>query len=150
MYVREISSRFSRGMSTPEIRATRCPFSSSSWPAQPWRCLCRGFSQMTMTTPCRRMTLHFSQIALTLGRTFIALPVSFPGRPTRSLVPVRDAPSAQVIRGDLHLHAITREDADPVHPHLARAVGQHLVAVLELDAEHGVGQRLDDRSLERS
>src|ERR1700691_3816094 len=30
MYVSEISSRFSRGMSTPEIRATRCPLSSSS------------------------------------------------------------------------------------------------------------------------
>src|SRR5580704_17463069 len=28
MYVREISNRFSRGMSTPEIRATRCPFPS--------------------------------------------------------------------------------------------------------------------------
>ena len=27
-------------------------------------------------------------------------------------------------------------------------MGQHLVAVLELDAEHGVRQRLDDRPLE--
>ncbi len=26
---------------------------------------------MTRTTPLRRMTLHFSQIFLTLGRTFI-------------------------------------------------------------------------------
>src|SRR5271163_4059780 len=130
---------------------------------------------MTMTTPCRRMTLHFSQIALTLGRTFIARPVHSPGprarhvstaRPCptwpggpgpappvptprrrcgRSLVPVRDPPSTQVIRCDLHLHAIAREDADPVHPHLARAVGQYFVAVLELHPEHGVGQRLDNR-----
>ena len=35
--------------------------------AQPWRCLCRTLSQMTMTRPCRRITLHLSQIFLTLG-----------------------------------------------------------------------------------
>ena len=34
---------------------------------QPWRCLCRGLSQITITRPCRRMTLHLSQIFLTLG-----------------------------------------------------------------------------------
>jgi hypothetical protein len=33
--------------------------------------LCRGFAQITITRPCRRMILHFSQMALTLGRTFI-------------------------------------------------------------------------------
>src|SRR4029077_15515037 len=38
---------------------------------QPWRCLCRGFSQMMRTTPLRRTTLHLSQIFLTLGRTFM-------------------------------------------------------------------------------
>ena len=35
-----------------------------------------------------------------------------------------------------------------MHAHLPGDVGQHLVAVLELDPEHGVRQRLDDRSLE--
>src|ERR1019366_8104297 len=34
------------------------------------------------------------------------------------------------------------------HPHLPRAVRQYFVAVLELDAEHGVRQRLDDGSLQ--
>ena len=38
---------------------------------QPWRCLWRGFSQITMTTAWRRMTLHLSQIFLTLGLTFM-------------------------------------------------------------------------------
>ena len=39
--------------------------------AQPWRCLWRGFSQITMTRPWRRITLHLSQIGFTLGLTFI-------------------------------------------------------------------------------
>jgi hypothetical protein len=37
---------------------------------QPWRCLWRGFWQITMTVPRRRMILHFSQILLTDGLTF--------------------------------------------------------------------------------
>lgn len=48
---------------------------SRAWPVgrdQPWRCLWRRFSQMTMTRPLRRITLHLSQIFLTLGWTFIA------------------------------------------------------------------------------
>jgi hypothetical protein len=38
---------------------------------QPWRCLCRGSEQMTMTRPCRLMTRHLLQIFFTLGLTFI-------------------------------------------------------------------------------
>jgi hypothetical protein len=37
----------------------------------PWRCLWRGFTQMTRTEPWRRITLHFSHIGFTDGRTFI-------------------------------------------------------------------------------
>jgi len=33
--------------------------------------------QITITVPWRRITLHFSQIVLTLGRTFIAFYVAF-------------------------------------------------------------------------
>jgi hypothetical protein len=33
--------------------------------------LCRGFSQITITRPRRRMTLHFSHIGFTEARTFI-------------------------------------------------------------------------------
>ena len=40
--------------------------------AQPWRCLCRGSEQITMTRPWRRMILHLLQIFLTLGLTFTA------------------------------------------------------------------------------
>jgi hypothetical protein len=38
---------------------------------QPWRCLCRGFEQITRTTPLRRTTLQFSQIRFTELLTFI-------------------------------------------------------------------------------
>jgi len=47
-----------------------------------WRCLWRGFAQMTRTTPARRTTLQFSQIRLTLVRTFMtARPRLDPDRP---------------------------------------------------------------------
>jgi len=35
-----------------------------------------------------------------------------------------------------------------VHAHLSGDVGEDLVPVLELDPEHGVRERLDDRPLE--
>ena len=38
---------------------------------QPCLCLCFGFSQMTMILPFLLMILHFSQIFLTDGFTFI-------------------------------------------------------------------------------
>src|ERR1700731_2524660 len=44
---------------------------------QPWRCLWRGSEQITMTRPCRRITLHLSQIGLTLGFTFTAVSILF-------------------------------------------------------------------------
>jgi hypothetical protein len=44
-----------------------------SWTGSyPWRCLWRGFSQITRTTPARLMILHFEQIAFTDDRTFIS------------------------------------------------------------------------------
>jgi hypothetical protein len=46
--------------------------------AQPWRCLCRGSEQITMTRPWRRITLHLLQIFLTLGLTFTANFSSWP------------------------------------------------------------------------
>src|SRR5487761_309410 len=107
-----------------------------------------------MTRPLRLMTLHFSHIGLTLGRTFIVPSSSTPANarevPIASLllVPIGDAAPRQVVRRDLDLYPVAREDADAVHAHLAGAVGEHFVAVLELDTEHRVRKRLDDRAFE--
>src|SRR4051812_15460725 len=51
-------------MLTPAMRAIV--------PRQPWRCLWRGFWQITKTAPLRRMILHFSHIGFTEALTFIA------------------------------------------------------------------------------
>src|SRR5215216_508902 len=96
-----------------------------------------------MTRPCRRMTLHFSHIFLTLGRTFMATSLLL-----RSLVAVRDATSGEVVGGEFDLHLVPRQDPDVVHPHLPGDVRQDLVAVVQLEAEHGVGERRQDRALE--
>src|SRR6188472_3113449 len=96
-----------------------------------------------MTRPCRRMTLHFSHIFLTLGRTFMGTSLLL-----RSLVAICDATSGEVVGGELYLHLVPRQDPDVVHPHLPGDVRQDLVAVVQLDAEHGVGEGLQDRAFQ--
>src|SRR5579884_409457 len=89
------------------------------------------------------MTLHFSHIFLTDGRTFMTLRLLRP-----LLVAVGDATTAEVVGRELHLHPVAGQDPDVVHPHLPGDVREHLVAVLQLDSEHRVRQRLDDRPLD--
>src|SRR3954466_4287767 len=65
MYVSPISTFFSRGRSTPEIRAIY----------QPCRCLCLGLRlQIIRITPFRLTTLQCSQMGFTLVRTFTETP----------------------------------------------------------------------------
>src|SRR3954466_3606111 len=98
------------------------------------------------------MILHFSQIRLTLGRTFMLffrLSVlcserrsGTPGRrapwsaraqvPEHSLVAIGDPSATEVVRRQLNLDAVTGKDPDVVHAHLSGDVGQHGVAVVEL------------------
>src|SRR5690606_9344455 len=51
------------------------------------------------------------------------------------LVSVGDPAPAQVVGRDLDLHAVTGQDADAVLAHLAAEMPEHLVAVVECDAE---------------
>src|SRR5437773_855233 len=62
-----------------------------------------------------------------------------------SAVAVGDAAAGEVVGGELDPDAVARQDTDEEFAHAARDVGQHAVAVLELDLERGVGEGfLDD------
>ena len=100
---------------------------------------------MTRTEPWRRITLHFSHIFLTDGRTFTLKPLS--SWSGALLVAVRDTATGQVIGSELDLHLVSWEDPDVVHPHLSGDMGEDFVSVLELDAEHRVGKWFNHGSL---
>src|SRR5581483_2393315 len=65
-----------------------------------------------------------------------------------SLVAVGDATAGQVVGRELDLDPVAGEDADVVHAHLPGDVCEHLVPVVELDPEHRVGKRLENRPFE--
>ena len=64
------------------------------------------------------------------------------------LVAVHDAAPGQVVGRQLHHDAVLGQDADVVLPHLAADVREHLVTVLQLNAEHRIGQGLDHAALD--
>src|SRR6478752_2241746 len=99
-----------------------------------------------MTRPWRRITLHLSQIFLTLGLTFMASALS--GSVGCLLVAVDDPTSRKVVRRELHHDAVLGEDLDVVLAHLAADVGKDLVPVAQLDPEHRVRESLDDGALD--
>src|SRR5262245_1248422 len=59
------------------------------------------------------------------------------------LEPVRDPAPREVVGGQLDLDPVAGQDPDEIHPHLAGDVGQHAMAVFELDPEHRIRQGLD-------
>src|SRR6185503_18261494 len=63
-------------------------------------------------------------------------------------VAVDHACAVEVVRRQLDADAIARQDADAVAAHLAGDVAEDHVVVVELHPEHGVGERLDDLTLE--
>src|SRR4029078_3405363 len=87
---------------------------------------------MTMVVPCRLMTRQRSHIGLTDGRTFI------------SSVPVGDPTAVEVVRAELHLDLVAREDADVVLPPLPGDRCENVVPGVELHPEHRARERLDD------
>src|SRR5579859_326855 len=88
---------------------------------------------MTMTVPCRLITRQRSHMAFTEGRTFM------------SAMPVSDPTAIQVVRAELHLDLVARQDADVVLPHLPGDGREHGVASpVELHPEHRARERFDD------
>src|ERR1700682_875087 len=69
-------------------------------------------------------------------------------RATQLLLPIRDAAARQVVRGQLQLHAIARQDADAELAHLSARVRQDGVLVVQLDAIVPAGQLLADRAFD--
>src|SRR5688572_16135432 len=112
-----------------------------------------------MTRPLRRITLHFSQICLTLGLTFMAFlcviavgsidrPSAVPLAAQRLLVAVDDTTTREVVRAQLHHYPVLRENPDVVLTHFSRDVCQNDVLVGELNTKHRVGQRLSHYALD--
>src|SRR5579859_2472653 len=104
---------------------------------------------MTITVPWRRITLQLSQRALTEALTFNGSSIVFDARPagTRSLQSVGDPTAGEVVRRELDPDAVAGQDSDEVHPELAADVSEDTVPVLQLDGEHRVRERFDDRPL---
>ena len=116
----------------PAVRVYLCV----SYLGQPWRCLCLGSVQMTMTRPCRRMIRHLLQIFLTLGLTFTVLsPLNLI---LLLLVPVHDPPATEVVGAELYDDPVVRQDADIVHPHFPADMSENLVPVVQLHPEEGI------------
>ena len=65
-----------------------------------------------------------------------------------SLESVGDTTTGEVVGGELDLDLVAGKDADVVHAHLAADVREHLMTVLQLDAEHRVRKGLGDGALE--
>src|SRR5271166_5338234 len=62
---------------------------------------------------------------------------------TTSFIPIHDAAPVQVVGRKLHGHPVAWKYFDEVLAHFAGDVRQNLVLVLQLNLEHGIGQRLD-------
>ena len=78
--------------------------------------------------------------------------VNRPGLPRHLKRPLLEsidyAAARKIIGRQLYYNFVSREDADVVHAHLSRDVRQHPMSVIQLDPEHGVGERLYDAPLE--
>src|SRR5438445_13874802 len=61
------------------------------------------------------------------------------------LVAVDDPAARQIVGRQFHGDFISRQTADEILAHLPGDVRQYLVLVLQLDAEHSIRPRLDDR-----
>jgi hypothetical protein len=96
---------------------------------------------MTMTLPLRLMTLHFSQIGLTEGLTFILTTSQIYGY----LFPISDPSSCEIIRGQLNDDSVSCQDPDKMHAQLAGYMSKDLVTVFQLYTKHRIWEGFDNR-----
>ena len=97
---------------------------------------------MTMMRPLRLMILHFSQIGLTDGLTFICpflLEFVF-----STLAAPGDAAPGQIIGRNFDLDLIARIDADEIHTDLTGDLSHDFMPAGHPHAEARVGKRFDD------
>ena len=59
---------------------------------------------------------------------------------------VGDATLGEIIGRHFQHDPVSRKDADEVQTHFSGNVGEHSVAVVEFDSEHGVRKQFDDLS----
>ena len=100
---------------------------------------------ITYKCPLRRTILQSALRFLIDALTFIKV-IEFKML-VNLLVAEGDTSFREVVRAHFHLHAVTGEDLDVVHTHLAGDVGDDERPVFELHAEHSVGQCLNYRSV---
>jgi hypothetical protein len=81
------------------------------------------------------------------GSPLPATLISWAGRASLLDMAKRNASLGQVVGRQLKRHLVSREDADMVLPHLARGVGNKLVAIVKVYTESGVREHFCDKAV---
>ena len=55
-----------------------------------------------------------------------------------------DTPLSKVVRGQLDIDTITRDETDKIAPHATANMGDDNMTIFELDSKLGIRQRLND------
>src|SRR5699024_4899548 len=134
-----MASRFSRGMSTPAIRAM------SALPLLVTGVGGADDGDPASTADHLAVLTDSFDAGLDLHDVLVVRP--FIGD-EQLLVAVRDPSAGEVVRGQFDLHTITGKDANVVHTHLSRDMREYLVPVVQLHSEHGVFLRLEHGAFE--
>src|SRR5215472_14229167 len=106
----------------------------------------RGYSPALQNRTANLLNcLHRDEMRCSMLRPYKTNPAKHEPKEPPLLVAVDDAAARQIVWRKLDRDFVSRENANKIFAHLAGDVRQDLVLVLQLDTEHGVGQRFDDR-----
>src|SRR5919204_7608 len=98
--------------------------------------------------PARRSTASEAPAARSTRGREAAAASAPPACAGRLPVPVDDPAAGEVIRRELDVDPVAREDPDPVAAHLPGGIPERLLAVVERDLVHPVPERLDHLALQ--